>query len=456
MNSPFIIYPVIIPGWIRPITHPDSPDCGVPLSLLVNRHLPIVVDPWQEMSKYDSAELLLNGSDTPAARKTIQPGEEDKTFTMDLPDAFLNDGVNALVLRVLRYSQSTPESSKPLKALVHRPRPGGDVPGSGDNPSLTMTLPADVIANGVDATRAAQGVDITLRYTYMRAQDVITLDLDSRPRTHTVSATEAAAGSVTLKLLAADFWQDNPRFAIRFRVVDLLGNSTGPQAIWSATTSLDVHVRKPVLDLFKPKVEEAKEGGGAILNFVKDFYYSDYATVKVAYTGSVKGHTVKVYWRGRATTYPTPIQTVQYAGETLTFLVPRSEVIDCTGSKAEIVYTVEIPGDPNTYESDDLDLSITAQKHHLAQPTLNGAKTNLRVYYPLLEAPYSVRISLQVDTNRYNSDEFPITQPSYTDVPVPPTWISSNKGKSGLFNFTLKRTGTAEPIIFSWYLRVTL
>ncbi|WLH38113.1 hypothetical protein PSH79_12750 [Pseudomonas sp. FP2196] len=446
---------VNIPGCIWTVEHPENPHCGVPLSLISDGHIQLVIDPWDTQSAYDFADVLLNNSNSSAAHKTIQPGEENQRFDLQLPADLLNEGINQLRLRVKRISGNE-ETSEPLVVLYHTPRPAGEITGTGDNPNLLMTLPADVIANGIDADRAAIGVDITLSYVYMREHDVITLDCDGRNISHKVTAAQVTARRVVLTLTTANFWQDNPKFALRFRVVDQLGNSSGPQAIWSKTTLVDVHIRKTELDLLAPKVLEAKDANGTVLNFGRDFYSAQHATVEVNYTGSDIGQSVKVYWLGRNNTYDSEVQTVTSAGQTLQFHVPRLEVVDTLSSGAEVSYTVRLPGTDENIPSRDLDLTVTGQKHHLPEPTLNTAKNNLRVYYPTLEAAYKVRISLTVGTNRYDSAEFDITQPSYTNVSVPSSWITPNIGKQGLFNYTLKRTGTNEPIIFSWYLRVTL
>lgn len=458
MNSPLVIYDADIPGLISPVVYPVSPPLrgGVPLSLIIKQLLELWIDPWVNMSPGDYIGVLVNGSTTPALGKTIRSGEENKQFTLELNEAFLVNGPNEVKLQVTRSGSSARETSAGLRFLFNNPRPGGEFPGAGPNTNLRMTLPPDVIANGVDAIRAAQGVDVTLSYLFMRAQDVISLDLDSKIKLHTVTNDEATAGSVVIRLFTADFWHDNAQFALKFRVADQLGNTSGPLAIWSPVTTIDVHVKKPALDLIKPKVLEAKDSGGTVLNFERDFYSAQHATAEVKYTGSAPGQTAKVYVKGRATTYGSEIKTVTVAGETLRFLIPRHEVIDCIGSKAEVTYTVKIPGDQTTYPSRDLDLTVTGQKHRLPEPTLNANRTNLRIYYPTLEAPYTGRISLLVGTTRYDSDEFPITRSSYTDVVVPPNWFSGNQGKTGLFNYTLRRTGSNDPIIFSWLLRLTL
>lgn len=455
-NLPTDIDPVLIPGWLSPVQHPQDPHGGIPLALISNGNITLLVDPWLNQNAFDSADVLLNESDTSVAQNTILPGEENQRFTMALPAAFLSNGINRLRLRVKRIGQD-PETSLPLVVLFHTPRPGGEVAGGGDNPNLFKTLPADVISEGVSADRASQGVDVTLRYIHMREGDIITLYCDGRDKQHTVTAAQAAAGSVVLKLFASDFWQDNPKFALRFRVNDLLGNSSGPQAIWSSTTSIDVHIRKlPELDLPRPKVVEAREANGTLLNFIKDFYTAAFATVEVNYTGSDTGQTVRAQWLGRNFTYRTDIQTVTTPGQTLRFPIPRLEVIDCLGgSRAEVTYTVRRRGTETDIPSRDLDLSFTAQKHILPAPTINAGRNNLRVYYPSLEAPYSVRIALHGKTVHYG-EEIPITEKDYTNIAIPADWITSNRGLDVMFNCTLKKTGTDEPLIFSWCLRLKL
>lgn len=447
------IDPVIIVGMVA-VDHPAAHG-GVPLRLLNNGLLPLLVEPWTQQEAYDDARILLGTSDTPVMNKTILPGEENASFTLNLPGALLSDGINQTRLSVLRVGQTIPETSLPLNVLFHRPQPGGEVSTPGDNPNLTLGLPADVIANGVDAAAANRGVILTVRYPYMREKDVITLDRDSQELSRPVSAAEAAAGSVDIILRTADFWQDNPRFALRFRVTDLLGNSSGPQAIWSRTTYIDVHIRQPTLDLIKPKVLEARELNGQRLNFENDFYDAQFANVEVDYVGSAPGQTVKLYWIGRNATWGSEPQTVSFAGQTLRFQVPRNEVVDCIGTGAEVSYTVRLPGGTTDIPSKDLDLTVTPQKHMLREPTLDASKTNLRAYHPPLFTPHKARMALFGVTTRYG-EEIPMTAgTSQTDLAVPSAWIAENRGKPIMINWTLRETGTNAPIIFSWFLRLT-
>lgn len=455
------IDPVQIPGWVSPVDHAGSPHGGIPLALVSNGHIQLLIDPWLNQSPFDAAHVLLNDSETSVVHKIIQPGEENERFTLDLPAAYLANDINLLRLKVIRISQPLPVTSLPLKVLYNTPRPGGEVVGNGDNPNLMMTLPADVIADGVNAKRAAEGVLVTLNYVFMREKDVVTLSCDGRDKPHTVTAAQASAGRVVMTLFASDFWQDNPRFALRFRVTDQLGNAAGPQAFWSTAIPVDVHIREepePELDLLKPKVLEAKEAGGTVINFVKDFYNAEFATVEVNYIGSQPRQTVRVKWLGRNFTYFPDTQTVTTAGQTLRFRVPRLEVIDIIGgSRAEVTYTVRKPDTTVDIPSRDLDLTVTPQKYLLGEPTINADRTNLRVYYPdqVLGEGYTVRMALHGVVVRYG-DEINIVEPSYTNIPIPSAWITENRGRSVIFNYTLNRTGADEPLIFSWCLRLPL
>lgn len=454
--QPQDIAPVLIPGWVTPIQHPDNPHGGLPLSLAVNGEVRLLVDPWLNQNAFDTAGILLEDSQVPVVPHTIQPGEENQRFTMGLPEGMLRNGVNRIRLQVTRIAQ-TPVESLGLKLLYNRPRPAGEIAQSGDNPNLVMTLPDDVL-NGIDAVRAAVGVDVTLRYIHMRERDVITLDCDGQTKSHTVTAAQATAGAVVLKLFTNDFWQDNPRFALRFRAMDQLGNSSGPQAVWSAATLVDVHIRKqPELDLPAPKVLEAKEHNGKQLNFVRDFYDAAFATVEVSYTGSDTGQTVQVKWLGRNYTYRTAVQTVARPGQILRFQIPRLEVIDNAGAgHAEVTYTVRLRGTTVEIPSRDLDLTVTGQKYLLGEPSLNSDNTNLRAYYPaLIDGSYTVRMALHGVVVRYG-EEVLIKDPDYTNLPIPAAWILENRGREVIFNYTLNRTGASEPLVFSWCRRVRL
>lgn len=272
MNSPFVVYPAKVVGGVQnPIYYPDpnvKPHYGVPLALFSapGDLLRLEIIPWDNQAVNDSGWLIINKG-APLFMKTIQTGEDGRTFFHDVPKAFFNDGINTLVVRVTNQVQPGGTDSTELFTLVHIPRPGGEVPGSGNNPNLTLS----VSHLSVGPTEAANGVDVTLRYAYMREGDDINLDLDGRPYPHKVTAAQALLGQVVIKLFAKDFWQDNKQFAIRFRATDSLGNTSGPLAIWSATTNIDVQVKQPALDLLPPQSAGSEGSERYALEFREGF-----------------------------------------------------------------------------------------------------------------------------------------------------------------------------------------
>lgn len=458
MNSPFVVYPAKVDGGIRNPVYPPNPaqtiHFGIPLALFTSADLlKLEIPAWDNQQPGDSGWLSINNG-TFFRMKTIDPGEEGKSFFYDVPKSYFKNGINTLVVQARNSVQPGGTDSIDLLTLVYIPRPGGEVAGTGANPNLTFT----VSHTSVGPTEAANGVDVRMRYTHMRIGDIVTLYLDGGLKKQTVTATDLQLGYVQIKLFTPDFPQDNNKFELKFLVDTSLGDRSGPDAHWSAITYIDVHVKQPPLDLLKPTVLEAKEANGTLLNFEKDFYQNTHATVEVRYTGSNTGQDVRVYCIGRAETYGSETQTVSAPGQTLTFLIPRRVIVDSIANKVQFSYTVTLPNTVTPLPSKDLDVNITRQKHLCGVPTINAARNNLRLYAPNpLEAPYTARISLTIDgQTRLDSNEIPYVQGPYMDFSIPTGWVSSNLGKTGYFNYSIRRTGSTDPIIFSPYLKVLL
>lgn len=440
---------LIIPNWVRPVQPSDLAHGGVSIrvaELQDSRGMLCVIDPWPDsvfavLATYDSLSLHVNNDDTPVDSKTILPGEENLRIPLYVPAGTLRDGINEIQYRVQRLS-GNPDESGQLKVLFYRPGPTG----------LRLVLPADVLRDGVSAARAAQGVICECHYSPVHPFDTVTLTGNSAAVSQRVSA--AGQTSPMLITLGTDFFRqagDNPAAPFFFNVVDQLGNR-GPQ---SATVTVDIHLNRVDLDLRPPVVVDAREANGTRLNFQRDFYYADFATVTVNYTGSAPGQTVRLYAIGRANTWSSPIQTVQSVGQTLTFQVPRLEVVDSIGNPMEFHYTVRLPGTTEDRKSRSLDVEITAQQLRLGAPTVNGGRNNARVGFPTLIGQYRVRLTLFGVVTR-NSDEIYINRPDYMDIPIPSNWLTENMNRAVIFNYTLKKTESTELIQFSQCLRIQL
>ncbi|WP_149086882.1 hypothetical protein [Pseudomonas prosekii] len=455
-NQNLILYPLMIPGWITPVVHPQNPHGGIPKAIYDDKPLGLqcFIDPWTfPMSLGDHVSILVNDRLIPETGRTISAGQERSRVETYIPKGILRDDINLITYQVTRLDGAF-ERSLPLRVLYHSLRPGEPAPAG-----LNLQLPADVVASGVGATRAAQGVLIGFDYVNRRAYDRIELSVGVAQIERNVTPGEATHESpvVTQILLTDTFHRagDNPQMPFFFEVIDQLHNRSGRSAI----TYLQVDLGdKPVpvpLNLLAPTLLEAKELSGTQLNFEEDFYNTEFATVQVAYIGSAVGQMVKVRWLGRCTTYCSEIQTISRAGQTLTFKVPRQEVVDTIGSRAEISYTVRLPQTTEDLPSKERAITITRQRHHLQEPTLSADRLNIRAYYPTLDGNYTVRLRLNGKVIR-DSAEIPITQALHTSIPVHQSWLAENLGVPVMFNYMIRKTGTDEPLIFSWCLRVTL
>lgn len=448
-NVPGILelYRPTIPGLVSPVQPPSLAHGGVSIRVaeLQNpRGMQCVIEPWPDddsaaLATYDQVDLHVNNDNLPVDGKTIQPGEENDRVVLYVPVGTLRNGVNQLQYKVTRVSGNNDESV-PMDVLFYRPGPS----------ALRLVLPSDVVKDGISAERAARGVVCECHYSTPHAFDTVRLTANSATDSHPVTAGQASPILITLDL---DFFRrarDNPAAPFYFTATDQLGNRE-----LSPTVHIDIHLDRVVLDLRPPVVLEAKEASGTRLNFQKDFYEAPFATVTVNYTGSALGQTVKLYAVGRANTYGSETQTIQTTGQTLTFRVPRLEVVDSIGSLITFYYTVRLPGTSDDKESQSLGVNVTAQPLHLPEPTLNAGRNNARVYYPTLMGEYRARLRLYGVAIR-DSAEIYINQPSYTDIPIPSTWLTENMNKDVIFNYTLRKTGAGELIMFSWCLRVRL
>jgi len=239
LNQLFVLYPVIIQGWVSPLKPANLADGGIPKSLYdgQTQGLECLVDPWTELQLFswamavdDRVDLYVNDDPTPVTGKTVAPGEEQLRIRLYVPHGRLRNGVNRLHYKVIRVGGNS-EDSRDLNVLYYLRSPGEPAPAG-----LDLVIPPDVIKDGVSAARAAQGVEFGFTYSNRRAYDRIRVRLGDE----SVDWENTDASVPVTKTLFTDTFQqvgDNPNLLLDFVVFDQLGNFNQ-----SSTKQIDVHL----------------------------------------------------------------------------------------------------------------------------------------------------------------------------------------------------------------------
>ncbi|WP_415757501.1 YncE family protein [Pseudomonas sp. LT1P18] len=239
LNELFVLYPVIIQGWVSPLKPANLAHGGIPKSLYDGQPqgLECLVDPWTELQLFswtmavdDRVDLYVNDDPTPVTGKTVAPGEEQQRIRLYVPHGRLRNGVNRLHYKVIRPGGGS-EDSRDLNVLYYLRSPGEPAPNG-----LDLVIPPDVIKDGVSAARAAQGVEFGFTYSNRRAYDRIRFQLGDE----SVDWEITDASTPVTKTLFTDTFQrvgDNPNLLLDFVVFDQLGNFNR-----SSTKQIDVHL----------------------------------------------------------------------------------------------------------------------------------------------------------------------------------------------------------------------
>ena len=150
-NSPddsnvFVLYPVMIPGWVTPVQPAGIADGGIPKRIYdeVPEGLECLIDPWTEfrtrgiepLALNDRVDLYIDSWPAAVAGKTIQPADVDQRIALHIPKDRLREGVNEIYYKVTRPSENSSRDSRKLKVLYHR-----FTPGEPDHSQRTVQLP---------------------------------------------------------------------------------------------------------------------------------------------------------------------------------------------------------------------------------------------------------------------------------------------------------------------------
>ncbi|WP_435036818.1 Ig-like domain-containing protein [Pseudomonas neuropathica] len=338
-NELFVLYPVIIQGWITPVKPDGVAHGGIPQALYDDQTqgLECLADPWTElqllswtMAADDRVDLYVNDDPNPVTGKTVAPGEEQLRVRLYLAHGRLNQGVNRLHYKVTRVGGNV-ESSRDLLVLYHLRLPE----------SLELVIPPDVLRDGVGPERAAQGVTLGFNYSNRRKYDVIACMIGDTTVRFDVPDAPAA---INQTLFTDTFKRagDNPSAVLEFRVFDQLGN-----VVKSGEKRLDIHLGR--VTLLAPTVRG--------MNGNQFSPTTPEVRVLVPQGSLLRDDTLRVKWTGAtavaAGSYTSPPRLVS-AG--LEIAVPRSVLAYSLGQQVTVTYFIERDG--NTTESPPLLLNI--------------------------------------------------------------------------------------------------
>ncbi|WP_277761722.1 hypothetical protein [Pseudomonas sp. A34-9] len=243
LNQLFVLYPVIIQGWISPVKPADLAHGGIPKSLYDGepKGLECLIDPWAElqlqslswdMAVDDRVDLYVNNDPTPVTGKTVDPGEEQSRIRLYISHGRLLNGLNGIRYKVTRPGGNS-AYSRDLNVLYYLRAPGDPAPQGMD-----LVIPPDVLGDGVSAARAAQGVEFGFTCSNLRDHSRIRFQIGDE--TVEWDITDASV-PVTKKLFTDTFQRvgDSPHVPLDFVVFDQLGNFNR-----SSTKQIDVHLRR--------------------------------------------------------------------------------------------------------------------------------------------------------------------------------------------------------------------
>jgi hypothetical protein len=255
-NSPddsnvFVLYPVMIPGWVTPVQPAGIADGGIPKRIYdeAPEGLECLIDPWTEfrtrgiepLALNDRVDLYIDSWPAAVAGKTIQPADVDQRIALHIPKDRLREGVNEIYYKVTRPSENSSRDSRKLKVLYHR-----FTPGEPDHSQRTVQLPPEVVSKGIDKAMAERGVVVGFDYRHIRAYDLIRLNVGGTYIDRRVEPNEARPITTTLFTPTFEAAGDNDKTRFDYLIIDQLSNTS----VLSAPTYIDVNLAR--LDLKAP------------------------------------------------------------------------------------------------------------------------------------------------------------------------------------------------------------
>lgn len=357
-----------IPGRTGPI---DSGEWGINIAAAQDNFplhgLQLYIPPWPQMAEGDNVKVLLDN--TIVAAETIDAAEVDLRVTTFISAARLSPGAHKLFYRLTRLG-NVPEDSAQTPVFVKLDRPGAedrdeDTPGHSE---LRLSLPLEIINDGVDADAAKAGVDATIEpYPNMTEGDDIRLSWGGQFLSHDVLVTEVGKPVVITVdeatiLAAGDSGDDG--LAVTFEVYDIVQNRSED---WSAEIRIIVDTGNSRLEALIVKealnsVLDLDTLGTApvtaqIIATKPDFVIGDKIVVKLA------GTTVE----GDPVLYEAPEVPVDALPKVLEQQVPNAFIRQLAKSQAVFTYRA-VHADASESASRGAFVTVIGEATRMAEP----------------------------------------------------------------------------------------
>ncbi|WP_238349920.1 hypothetical protein [Pseudomonas sp. SWRI111] len=229
-------------------------DCGIAKAFYDLRPdgATVIIHPVLAQQPLDTFSIHVNGQmrvDSQQAQST------NDTVTLHIPKNLLRSEpgfVNELTYTVKRTTGAEENYELPLTILYNAIRPGmEDQNGDEGHSELELVLPGDVLQDGIDADRAALGVQVYFSYPYCRAYDRIQLSCNGHDVYREVHPDEAPAAPTSVPTRIGLLLQktdleaagDHLQFSFSYTVNDQIGNGADLNSPWSAPVRVVVDLK---------------------------------------------------------------------------------------------------------------------------------------------------------------------------------------------------------------------
>nr|WP_241391687.1 hypothetical protein [Yersinia frederiksenii]ULG19798.1 hypothetical protein 49p1_00080 [Yersinia frederiksenii] len=354
-----------------PWNDPTSTLYGVGIAA-INNGLVVFVEAYDNMAVGDAVDVYWDSSQLPPiSTVSVEAANLNQRLGLRLPEADFRSGDFEPFFRVRRVSGATSDS--PARAIrVKLDRPGGPNPDPSTPHNENLVAPQvdnTILQNGVDASQAAQGVDVTIAsYPNMAEYDRIDFSWGGQRLIHTVQAAEVGQPIVihvdeSIILAAGD-----GRVLLMYQVIDVVANRSDG---WSQVTQIDVFASGSVLDA--PILESINDNTVDLDALAGD----DVAVLLLATSPNFAvGDIVEFTWAGRTTANVsvdwTSSLTLTSIPSLVRFIVPNATVVAIAGGYSVMSYTLRKSSGAQLV-SKRQQVQVTGTAQLLAAPTVREA-----------------------------------------------------------------------------------